>query len=146
MGADRAGGLPVAAVVGLCFAPGAEEQALRRRLSGQGGLFSLLGTRDLSEALSRAEGGDAAARRAVEAMAYQVAKAVGSLAAALAGRVDAVLLTGGMARAAPLVEEIRRRIAWLGPVVVYPGEDELRALAEGAARALSGEEPAREYG
>jgi butyrate kinase len=143
---DRAGGVPAGAVVSICFAPGAEERAVRRRLFGDGGLFSLLGTRDAREALARAEAGDGRARLALDAMAYQVAKSAGGLAAALEGRVDAVLLTGGMAHLEPVVEAVRRRVAWIAPVHVYPGEDELRALAEGALRVLRGEETARRYG
>ncbi|HSN91481.1 MAG TPA: butyrate kinase [Anaeromyxobacteraceae bacterium] len=143
---DRAGGLPVGAVVSMCFAPGAEERAVRRRLFGDGGLFSLLGTRDAREALARAEGGDERARIVLDAMAYQAAKAAGGLAAALEGSVDAVLLTGGMARLGPVVDAVRRRVAWIATVHVYPGEDELRALAEGALRVLRGEEAARRYG
>ncbi len=142
---DRAGGVPVMAVVDLCFAPGADAAALRRRLFGQGGLQDHLGTRSASDALARARAGDAAARLVLEAMAYQIAKAVGGLAAALEGKVDAVLLTGGMAHEEAIVSEIRRRVAFVAPVAVYPGEDELRALAEAALRVLSGEEPARPY-
>jgi butyrate kinase len=79
-------------------------------------------------------------------MAYQIAKAVADMAAALRGKVDTVLLTGGMAHAPWLVAEVRSRVAWIAPVEAYPGEDELLALAEGAWRVLSGEEPARLYG
>ena len=143
---DRAGGVPVTAVVSMSFAPGAEERAVRRRLFGEGGLFSHLGTRDAREALARAEAGDERARLVLDAMAYQIAKAAGGLAAALEGKVDAVLLTGGMAHLGPVVDAVRRRVAWIAPVHVYPGEDELRALAEGALRVLRGEEPARRYG
>lgn len=144
---DRAGGVPAMAVVDLCFAPGAEAAAVRRRLFGDGGLYSHLGTRDAREALGRAEAGDARAALVLDAMAYQIAKAAGGLAAAaLEGRVDAVLLTGGMAHLAPVVDAIRRRVAWIAPVALHPGEDELRALAEGALRVLRGEEPARRYG
>lgn len=142
---DRAGGVPVTAVVDLCFAPGAERATVRRRLFGDGGLFSLLGTRDAREAADRADAGDPAAVRAVDAMCYQVAKAVGALAVALDGRVDAVILTGGMAHDPRIVERIRPRVAWIAPVDVLPGEDELPALAAGALRVLSGEETAGEY-
>jgi butyrate kinase len=142
---DRAGGVPVTAVVEMCFAPGAERGAVRRRLFGDGGLFSLLGTRDVREAIARAAAGDAAAVLVVEAMAYQVAKSIGAMAVALEGRVEAILLTGGMAHQDEVVEPIRRRVAWIAPVLVLPGEDELGALAEGALRVMSGEETAREY-
>lgn len=143
---DRSGGIPATALLDLCFAPGADRQALRRRLFGDGGLFSYLGTRDVREAAARAAQGDAGAGEVLAAMAYQLAKAVGEMAVALAGRVDAVLLTGGAAHCAALVEAVRARVAWIAPVVTYPGEDELRALAEAAQRVLGGAEPVRRYG
>jgi len=142
---DRAGGVPATALVDLCFAPGATPAAVRRRLFGDGGLFSHAGTRDAREVLRRAEAGDAAAALLLDAMAYQIAKAAGALAAALEGRVDGLLLTGGLCHLAPIVEAVRRRAAFIAPVALYPGEDELRALAEGAWRVLAGEEPARVY-
>lgn len=142
---DRAGAVPATALVDLCFAPGADRGAIRRRLFGDGGLYALLGTRDVREALARADAGDGRAALVLEAMAYQVAKSVAALAAALAGQVDAVLLTGGLAHLAPVVAAVRRRIDWIAPVRLYPGEDELRALAEGALRVIRGEEPARSY-
>jgi butyrate kinase len=146
MGPDRSGGLPVTAVAEMCFAPGAEKAAVLRHLIGDGGLHSYLGTRDLGEAMRRARAGDAGAERVVEAMAYQVAKAIAEMAAALSGRVDAILLTGGMAHDSAFAERIRRRVEWIAPVALHPGEDELRALAEGAERVLAGEEPAKAYG
>ncbi len=141
---DRAGGVPVTAVVDLCFAPGAERERVRRLLFGDGGLQSLLGTRDAREAVARAAAGDDWAALVVEAMAYQVAKSIGAMAVALDGRVDAVLLTGGMAWQEAVVAPIRRRVEWIAPVVTLPGEDELAALAGGALRVLSGEEAARD--
>ena len=127
---DRAGGVPATALVDLCFAPGEDARSVKRRLFGDGGLYALLGTRDAREALRRAEAGDLRAALVVDAMCYQVAKAAGGLAAALEGKVDAILLTGGMAHLDPVVEGVRRRVAWIAPVHVLPGEDELRALAE----------------
>ncbi len=146
MSGDRAGAVPVTALIDLCFAPGAERGALRRRLFGEGGLYAHLATRDVREALRRAAAGDQQAALLLEAMTLQVGKAIGALAAALEGRVDAVLLTGGLAHLPEVVEPIRRRVAFVAPVVVLPGEDELRALAEGALRVLRGEEPALRYG
>lgn len=142
---DRAGAVPAMALVDLCFTPGLDAPTVKRRLFGDGGLYSHLGTRDVREALARAGRGDARAALLVEAMCYQTAKAIGALAAALAGEVDAVLLTGGLAHLPEVVEAIRRRVAWIAPVDVQPGEDELRALAEGALRVLAGEEPAQAY-
>jgi butyrate kinase len=142
---DRCGAVPATALVDLCFAPGADRAALKRRLFGDGGLFSYLGTRDVREAARRAAAGDGEAALVLDAMGYQVAKAVAEMAAALVGRVDAVLLTGGAANEPALVEAIRRRAAWIAPLCVYPGEDELLALAEGARRVLAGEERAKRY-
>jgi butyrate kinase len=143
---DRAGGVPATALVELCFARGAEPGRIRRQLFGEGGLYAHLGTRDAREALARAEAGDARARLVLDAMCYQTAKCAAGLAAALDGAVDAVLLTGGMAHLPAITEAVRRRVAFIAPVHVIPGEDELRALAEGAMRVLSGEERARTYG
>ena len=88
--------------------------------------------------------GDGKAALIFEAMVYQTAKEIGGMAAALHGRVDAVLLTGGLARSEKLIAELRAAVGWIARVVVYPGEDELQALAEGALRVLRGEEEARE--
>jgi butyrate kinase len=142
---DRAGGVPATALVELCFAPGADAAGVKRRLFGDGGLFSHLGTRDVREGLRRAEGGDARAALVVAAMCYQIAKAAAGLAAALDGRPDAFVLTGGMAHLPEIVDGISRRISWMAEVEVFPGEDELRALAEGALRVLRGEERALPY-
>jgi butyrate kinase len=145
MSGDRAGAVPVTALLDLCFAPGAERGALRRRLFGEGGLQAHLGTRDVREALRRAAAGDRQAALLLEAMTLQVGKAIGGLAASLSGRVDAVLLTGGLAHLPEVVEPIRMRVAFVAPVVVLPGEDELKALAEGALRVLRGEEAVLRY-
>jgi butyrate kinase len=143
---DRAGAVPATALVNLCFAPGADAGAVKKRLFGDGGFYDHVGTRDVREVIARAEGGDARAALLVDAMAYQTAKAAAGLAAAaLEGKVDAVLLTGGLAHLGPVVEAVRRRVAFLAPVEVMPGEDELRALAEGALRVLRREERARSY-
>jgi butyrate kinase len=145
MSGDRSGAVPLTALVELCFAPGAEPGAIRKRLFGDGGLYAHAGTRDAREVWGRAEAGDAGAALLIEAMAYQVGKAAGGLAAALEGRVDAVLLTGGLCHLAPFVALVERRVAFIAPVALFPGEDELKALAEGALRVLRGEEPARGY-
>jgi butyrate kinase len=134
----------VQVVIGMCFAPGATADGVRRRLFHQGGLASYLGTSDVREAAERAER-DGKAMMVLDAMAYQIAKAVGQLAAALGGEVDAVLLTGRAAHATALVNGVCRRVEWIAPVFVYPGEDELSALAQAAWRVLTGEEAAKRY-
>jgi butyrate kinase len=142
---DRAGGVPATAVVDLCFAEGASAASVKRRLFGDGGLYSYLGTRDVREALARAHAGDSQAALVVDAMCYGVAKAAAGMAAALEGDVDAVLLTGGLVHLPAITEQVQRRVAWIAPVHLFPGEDELRALAEAALRVLSGAERARRY-
>lgn len=142
---DRAGSVPSSALLKLCFAQGATEKHLQKRLFGDGGLFALLGTRDVREALERAEKGDDLARRVVDAMCYQVGKCIGEMATVLCGKVDRILLTGGICYNGSIVEAIRPRVEWIAPVEVFPGEDELQALAEGAVRVLRGEETALVY-
>ena len=133
---ERSGGLPAGAVVDWCFAPGADEADIRRRITGRGGLLAYLGTADGMEIDRRAASGDERAREVREAMAYQVAKEIGAMAAVLSGRVDAVILTGGLAHDDALVGLITRRVDFLGKVMVHAGEDEMGALARAALRAL----------
>lgn len=144
MSTERAGGLQWNPVVKLCFSGRFTQDGLYNALFREGGIYSYLGTKDLREVEQRITAGDARAALIFEAMVYQVAKEIGAMAAALNGRVDAVLLTGGLARSEKLIAQLRAAVEWIAPVVVYPGEDELQALAEGALRVLRGEEEARE--
>jgi butyrate kinase len=144
MSTERAGGLQWLSVVQLCFSGRFTQDGIYNALFREGGLYSYLGTRDLREVENRIVAGDTQAALVFDAMIYQVAKEIGSMAAALSGRVDAILLTGGMARSDRLIAALRAAIEWIAPVVLYPGEDELQALAEGALRVLRGEEDARE--
>jgi butyrate kinase len=140
-GPDRTGSLPVRALIKLSSTMTAQE--LDRHLFGDGGLYAYLGTRDLIEVERRMDTGDQEAAAVFEAMIYQIAKEAGAMAAVLEGKVDAVLVTGGMAHSARAVGRLRGYVEWIAPVTVFPGEDELRALAEGVFRVLDGEEPAR---
>jgi butyrate kinase len=142
---ERAGGVPVMKLVELCFSGTVDRETVERRLFREGGLYSYMGTRELREVLRRAAAGGRRAALAVDALAYQVAREIGAMATVLEGRVDAVLLTGGMAHAGELVARVERRVGWIAEVRVYPGEGELLALAEGAVRAVRGAEPARAY-
>jgi len=142
-GPDRTGGLPLRALIKLCFSGKFAQKEIDHKVFGDGGLFAYLGTRDLEEVERRMEGGDALARRVFDAMVYQIAKEAGAMGAVLEGKVDAVLLTGGMAYSKRVVERLRGSLEWIAPVRVYPGEDELQALAEGVFRVLDGEEKAR---
>ncbi|MEZ4601107.1 MAG: butyrate kinase [Syntrophotaleaceae bacterium] len=143
---ERTGSLPLLDVVELCFQGAALGKAeIKRKLIGQGGLVSYLGTNSAIEVGRRMREGDASARLVAEAMAYQIAKEIGAMAAVLKGDVDAVILTGGVVHWQELVEWIRERTGFIAPVWVHPGEDEMLALAQGALRVLRGEAPARSY-
>lgn len=142
-GPDRTGWLPVRQLVQLCFSGAYHEKQVDRMVFGDGGLFAYLGTRDLQEVERRMEAGDARAAAVYDAMVYQIAKETGAMAAVLHGKIDALLLTGGMAHSERLIRALRADMEWIAPITVYPGEDELEALAEGAFRVLDGEEEAR---
>ena len=141
---DRSGGLQIQKVIQLCFSGKYTEKGLWNLLNREGGVYSYLGTKDLREVERRIEAGDRQAALIFDAMVYQTAKDIGAMATVLNGRADAVLLTGGMARSEKLVDQLRKAIQWIAAVTVYPGEDELQALAEGAMRVQCGEEQARE--
>jgi len=142
-GPDRTGSLPVRELIKLCFSGRMTQPELDRHVFGDGGMFAYLGTRDLVEVERRMDAGDGEAAPVFEAMIYQIGKETGAMAAVLEGKVDAVLLTGGMAHSERLVAKLRGYVEWIAPVAIYPGEDELRALAEGVFRVLDGEEEAK---
>ncbi len=144
-GMDRAGSVPCMQLLKLAFSGKYEFSQLKKMLFGEGGVYSYLRTKDFREAKKMVEEGNEKAVKVVEAMAYQIAKDVGAMATVLEGKVDAILLTGGIAHNDWFVEKIKKRISFIGPVYVYPGEDELKALTEGALRVLKGEEEAKEY-
>ncbi|BAS29135.1 butyrate kinase [Limnochorda pilosa] len=145
MSPNRAGTLPAGQLVDLCFSGRYTRDQVCRMLVGQGGLVAHLGTSDAREIEERIRRGDEEARPVYEAMAYQVAKAIAAGFAVLKGRIDACILTGGLAHSEFLVGRIRDRIDWACRVVVSPGEDEMLALASGVLRVLRGQEEARTY-
>lgn len=148
---ERAGGLPVGDVVRMCFGEppygdvNLSYEQMFRKLAGQGGLVAHLGTNSAAEVEERIGAGDEYARLVYQAMAYQIAKEIGAMATVLFGGVDAIVITGGVAHSKMLLDWIKFRIEWIAPVLVYPGEDEMLALARGALRVLRGEEVARVY-
>ncbi|MGD0458983.1 MAG: butyrate kinase [Terriglobia bacterium] len=144
--AERAGKLPTTELVRLCFSGRYTHQQVEGLLQSGSGFYSYLGTKDLAEVERRIDNGDGRAALVFDAMTYQIAKEIGAMATVLLGRVDALLITGGMAHSARLVAAVQAAVGWIAQVVVYPGEHELQALAEGVLRVLCGEEPAREYG
>ncbi len=140
---ERAGGVPAMQLVELCFSGKYTQKQVDALLFREGGLYSYLGTKDLLEVERRIAGGDAKAKSVFDAMAYQIAKEIGAMAAVLCGRVDAVLFTGGMAHSQRLISRLTDSVGWIAPTVVYAGEDELQALMEGALRVLRQEEPSQ---
>ncbi len=142
---ERAGSVPVMKLVARCFDGGEGMKEIGDSIFRTGGVFSYLGTKDIREVLKRISGGDGKAKLVFDGMIYQIAKEIGAMATVLGGKVDALLLTGGMVHASEVVEALKERTGWIAPVHVYPGEDELQALAEGALRVLRGEEEAVEY-
>ena len=143
--AERTGGLPTLAIVQRAITEGWSTAEAERQIFREGGIFSYLHTRDLAAVLECARHGNAQARLVIAAMLYQVAKEVGAMASVLQGNVDAVLLTGGMANARFIVDDLKRALGWIAPVHAYPGEAELPALAAGALRVLRGEEALQQF-
>jgi len=142
---DRCGALPTMALATLCYSGKYTEKELKKRLFGDGGIYAYLGTKDLREVKKMIAGGNEKARLLYEAIVYQTSKEIGSMATVLKGKVDTILLTGGMANDEELIEKIKDRVKFIADIKVYPGEDELKALAEGTLRVLKGEEKAKIY-
>ncbi|XJZ26160.1 butyrate kinase [Bacillota bacterium Lsc_1132] len=142
---ERAGTVPAGDLVSLCYSGEFYLDEIMNKLVGNGGLFGYLGTNNAVEIEKRIENGDKKAKLIYEAMAYQIAKEIGSASTVLYGKVDAIILTGGLAYGTRFLKMIMDRINWIADVIVQPGEDELQALAEGALRVLRGEERAKEY-
>jgi butyrate kinase len=142
---ERTGGLPLDGVLGLLQDGKYTIAELNEKITRTGGVYSYLGIVDMQEVERRAQRGDEAANGVLNGLIYQVAKEVGSLAAALSGRVDGIVLTGGLAHSDLITDKIREKVAFIAPVWIEPGEYEIEALISGALRVLHGEEPAREY-
>jgi butyrate kinase len=153
---ERAGQLPSGDWLRYVLANSENPQSLQKKLTGRGGIVAHLGSNDLKrieeviaahvenrELPSSMDG--AKCLEVVRAMCYQVAKEICALAAVVSGRIDAVVLTGGMAWNRRIVQEIQDRVSFLGPLLVFPGENEMEALALAAQGALAGTEPIREY-
>jgi butyrate kinase len=142
---ERAGALPLEGLLKLAFSGDYTLESLSHKLSRQSGLMGYLGTNDLGEVLKLIDDSSEQAAVVYRAMIYQIAKEVAAMATVLKGKVDAVILTGGMARSTRLIEELSTRVDFLGPVMTIPGSLELEALAQGAWRIINGEETVREY-
>lgn len=142
---ERAGAVPSGALVKMCFSGKYTEKEVYSKIVGKGGFNAYLGTNDMRNVTKMANEGDAHAAEVKAAFIYQVAKDIGSMACVLEGRVDQIIVTGGIAYGAEVIEALKKMAGWIAPFTVYPGEDELLALAQGALRVLNGEESVKEY-
>ncbi|WP_088825616.1 butyrate kinase [Listeria goaensis] len=142
---ERAGTIPLNAFLDACFDQNHSKEELQKQLMGEGGVASYLGTTDMREVEKMIANGDEYAALIFDAMALQVSKEIASLAVHFTGEVDAIILTGGLARSASFTKKITELTSWIAKVIVSPGEDEMKALNEGAQRILLGQEIALEY-
>lgn len=142
---ERAGTLPSAALAKLCFSGKYTEKEVLRMITGAGGMVSFLGTNDMREVEKLYRAGDPAGTLYYKAFIYQVGKAIGATAAAACGKVDGIILTGGIAHGKDIVAGIMEMCSFIAPIVVFPGEGELEALAQAGLGVLSGAMPAKEY-
>ena len=142
---ERAGSVPVGDLIKMCFSGKYSQNEVYRKIVGKGGFVGYLNTNDARGIIDKMKKGDKKCETVYKAFIYQITKEVGKMAAVLNGQVDQILLTGGIAYSNVLVPDLKSNIEWISDVTVYPGEDELLALAQGAIRVLSGEEKTKEY-
>ena len=142
---ERAGGVPVGELINMCFDGKYSKNEVYRKIVGKGGCVAYLNTNDFRDVIKMSEEGDKKAQLIYDAFIYQVSKEIGSMATVLEGKVDRIILTGGLAYSDKVVNDIKKRTGWISEIKVYPGEDELLALAQGALRVLNGEEQAKQY-
>ena len=142
---ERAGGVPSGALVKMCFSGRYSEKEVYKKLVGAGGFNALLGTNDMREVGKMVQDGSKDAELFRKAFIFQVAKDIGSMACVLSGKIDQIIITGGIAYDKEVVSGLKERCGFLAPITVYPGEDELLALVQGGLRVVNGVEKAMEY-
>lgn len=142
---ERANGLPPLSLVKLCFCGKYNQQEVTKKIIGGAGFNAYLGTNDAREVFERIDRGDAYAKLVMDAFIYQLCKNIAANASVVKGRVDQILVTGGIAYQPKVIEAIRDRVDWIAPVTAYPGEEEMLALAQGALRVMRGEEKVKTY-
>lgn len=142
---ERSGSVPVGDLVKLCFSGKYTQAEIYNKIVGRGGYVAYLNTNDAREVLRLSEEGNEFASLVFDAFIYQVSKAIGEMSTVLNGKVNQIILTGGIAYSPVVVKSIKEKVKWISDVTVYPGEDELLALAQGAIRVLNGEEDVKEY-
>jgi butyrate kinase len=142
---ERAGGLPAKQLVQLCFSGKYSEKELLQLMTKKGGIYSYLGTKNVLEVEKRAQDGDTEAAIILKALVHQIGKEIGAMATVLEGKLDGIILTGGIAHSEMIVGMIQEKISFLGKVFVLAGESEMEALAAGALRVMKGQEDAKIY-
>ncbi|MDU4882534.1 butyrate kinase [uncultured Clostridium sp.] len=142
---ERSGAVPVGDLIKMCFSGEYTQEEVYKKIVGKGGYVAYLNTNDARDVLREKAEGNKFAELIYNAFIYQVAKSIGEMATVLKGKVDSIILTGGIAYSPIVVSDIKERVEWISNVAVYPGEDELLALAQGAIRVLNGEEEAKLY-
>ena len=142
---ERAGAVPSGALIKMCFSGEYTEKEVYSKIVGKGGFNSYLGTNDMRNVIKMIEEGNEEAKAMFDAFIFQVTKDIGSMACVLNGKVDQIIVTGGIAYNAKVIEALKEKAGWIAPFTVYPGEDELLALVQGGLRVLNGEEKAMEY-
>ncbi|MDD4421166.1 MAG: butyrate kinase, partial [Bacteroidales bacterium] len=142
---ERSGGLPAGQLVDICFSGKYTKEQVYKLINGKGGMVSYLGTNSFLEVSNAAQNGDKKAAFIMEAFEYQLTKEIGSLAPVVDGHVDAILITGGMAHNADAMKKVENKIKFIAPVYIYPGEDEMGALAQNAYEVITGEAKIKNY-
>jgi butyrate kinase len=142
---ERAGTLPLTGLLKLCFSGKYSYDDLKKKLIGKGGLVAHLGTNDVREVIKRIKTGDRESEKVLKAMCYTISKEIGAMAAVLCGQVDCIILTGGVAHNQCIVDWIKERVGFIAPVVVKPGQNEMKALAAHATTALADTSVVRDY-
>lgn len=142
---ERAGAVPAGALIKMCFSGEYTEKEVYSKIVGKGGFNAYLGTNDMRDVLKKAAEGDDKAQELFDAFIFQICKDMGSMACVLNGKVDQIIVTGGIAYSDVVIKAMKERTEWIAPFTVYPGEDELLALVQGGLRVLNGEEKTMEY-
>jgi butyrate kinase len=142
---ERCNDIPNCDLIDICFSGKYNRDQVRSLISSEGGLYAYFGTKDISQIRDLAGEGNELAQKVLSALAYQISKEICKNAAVLKGRIDAIIITGGLAYDQPLINEISERILFLAPIWNYPGEEEMLALCEGGLSVLRGERKASKY-
>ncbi|MDE6663743.1 MAG: butyrate kinase [Lachnospiraceae bacterium] len=142
---ERAGAVPSGALIKLCFSGKYTESEVYKKFVGNGGFNAYCGTNDMRDVAKMVDDGDEKAAEVREAFITQMAKDIGSMACVLNGKIDQIIVTGGIAYDKTVISGLKEKAGWIAPMTVYPGEDELLALVQGGLRVLNGEEKAMVY-